>query len=239
MLLEGSALGRLGDDDAFPSEHTLESVFIERFKATEGMALIACSPQNIDRVVKVYRAAKQTGRTLILDAYAAEVLKATAHSTIPKPVDGWSSIAVFIPQRQRIELKRKGIAPLVDSYRAFRLWPNQLAQIAPRSVMLFRGWMLGDLERAGALQGARVIWSQWDGYLKEGSGAALKAECELRQIPFEVVHTSGHASPRDLRRLAAAIAPKRLIPIHTFARERFPLLFNNVTLIDDGQWMEV
>src|SRR2546430_9829407 len=41
------------------------------------------------------------------------------------------------------------------------------AEHAPRSVMLFRGWMLKDLERAGALGGAHVFWSMWDGYLRE------------------------------------------------------------------------
>ena len=135
---------------------------------------------------------------MIVDAYAAEVLKATGHDSIPKPVHGWPNVAVFIPQAQRIQLKKKGIALLVDSYRDFRLWPAQLAEQAPRSVMLFRGWMMKDLERAGALGGAHVFWSQWDGYLRDGAGARLKADCEARGIPFDVMHSWGHASPREL-----------------------------------------
>ena len=174
MLMEGSSLGRLAESESFPTEEALERIFIERFKTTPGMVLVACSAQNIDRVVTIYRAAKQTGRTLIVDAYAAEVLKATGYDSIPKPVRGWPNIAVFIPQAQRVHLVRKNIASIVDSYRGFRLWPEQLAEHAPRSVMLFRGWMFRDLERAEALTGARVIWSQWEGYLKEGSGAQLE-----------------------------------------------------------------
>jgi ribonuclease J len=239
MLMEGTSLGRLADDAKFETEEDLERAFVAGFKVTAGMPLVACSAQNIDRVVTVYRAAKRTGRTLIVDAYAAEVLKATGRASIPKPVQGWSNIVVFIPQAQRIILKRKGIAPIVDSYRGFRLWPEQLAEQASRSVMLFRGWMLKDIERAGALAGARVFWSQWEGYLQDGAGKMLKQECLARGIPFESVHTSGHASPGDLKRLAAAVAPKRLIPIHTYERHRFPELFNNVTLVDDGQWIGV
>ncbi len=239
MLMEGSSLGRLGDYEQFPTEKAIEQRFVERFKATPGMVLVACSAQNIDRVVTVYRAAKQSDRTLVVDAYAAEVLKATGSEHIPKPVRGWPNIAVYIPYSQRRRLKEKGIAPIVDSYRGFRLWPEQLAEHAPRSLMLFRPWMLRDLERVKAMTDAQVIWSQWEGYLKEGPGAELKEECKKRNIPFEVIHTSGHASPGDLKRLAAAVAPKRLIPIHTFERDRFPDLFDNVTLIDDGQWMEV
>jgi ribonuclease J len=239
MLMEGSSLGRLKDDQAFPTEDALEKTFVDRFRSTGGMALVACSAQNIDRVVTVYRAAKQSGRTMIVDAYAAEILKATGYDSIPKPVAGWSNLAVFIPRSQRVQLVKKNIAPLVDSYRGFRLWPEQLAEQAPRSVMLFRGWMMGDLERANALQGARVFWSQWDGYLNDGPGAKLKSDCAARGIRFETIHTSGHASPGDLKRLASAIAPKRLIPVHTFERERFPELFDNVVLVDDGQWIEV
>ena len=221
---------------AFPTEKELERIFIDRFKTTPGMVLVACSAQNIDRVVTIYRAAKQTGRTLIVDAYAAEVLKATGYDHIPKPVRGWSNVAVFIPQAQRVHLVRKNIAPIVDSYRGFRLWPEQLAEHAPRSVMLFRAWMLRDLERAKALTGARVIWSQWDGYLKEGSGAQLKADCEARGIPFEIIHTSGHASLRDLKRLAAAVAPKAWCRSTRSRRQRFPELFEKVVLVNDGEW---
>jgi ribonuclease J len=239
MLMEGSSLGRLADDQSFPSEAALEETFVDRFRDTAGMALVACSAQNIDRVVTVYRAAKRTGRTLIVDAYAAEVLKATGHDSIPKPAPGWSNVAVFIPRSQRIQLVKNNIAALVDSYRGFRLWPEQLAEHAGRSVMLFRGWMMRDLDQAKALSGARVFWSQWDGYLSEGAGAALKADCERRGIPFESIHTSGHASPGDLKRLAAAVAPKRLIPIHTFERDKFPALFENVSLHDDGEWIEI
>jgi ribonuclease J len=136
-------------------------------------------------------------------------------------------------------LVKKNIAPMVNDYRGFRLWPEQLAENAPRSVMLFRGWMMRDLDRAQALTGARVFWSQWDGYLHAGAGAALKADCGRRGIPFEPIHTSGHASPGDLKRLAAAVAPKRLIPIHTFERLQFPKLFSNVEIVDDGEWTDL
>ena len=239
MLMEGSSLGRLDASEQFPTEEALERLFMERFQATSGIVLVACSAQNIDRIVTIYRAAKKTDRTLVVDAYAAEVLKATDYDSIPKPAAGWSNIAVFIPQRQRIHLVKKNIAPIVNSYRGFRVWPEQLAEQAPHSVMLFRPWMLGDLERAGALTGARVIWSQWAGYLADGAGERFKSDCESRGIPFEVIHTSGHASVGDLKRLAAAVNPRALVPIHTFEADRFPSLFENVVLRQDGQWWEV
>lgn len=239
MLMEGSSLGRLTMSQAFPSEDELEEQFVNRFKETAGMALVACSAQNIDRVVTVYRAAKRTGRTLLLDAYAAEVLRATDTASIPKAAAGWPNVAVYIPQFQRMQLVKGQIASLVDKYREFRMWPSQLKERAGELVMLFRGWMMSDLERQGALDGARVFWSQWDGYLADGAGAKLQNDCLARAIPFESIHTSGHASPRDLQRLANAVSPKHLIPIHTFERDMFPQLFSNVLSVDDGQWVNV
>jgi len=236
MLMEGSSLGRLAESESFPTEESLERTFIERFETTQGMVLVACSAQNIDRIVTLYRAAKITGRTLIVDAYAAEVLKATGYDCIPKPVRGWTNLAVFIPGWQRVHLVKKNIAPIVDSYREFRVWPENLAEQAPHSVMLFRPGMLNDFERAGALTGARVIWSQWEGYLKDSS---FRADCKKRGIPFEVIHTSGHASPGDLKRLAAAVNPRVLVPVHTFEAAQFPVLFDSVALVPDGRWIEV
>jgi ribonuclease J len=52
------------------------------------------------------------------------------------------------------------------------------------------------------------------------------------------IHTSGHASPVDLKRFAEALAPKALVPIHSFAPEKYEWLFSNVVYRDDGEWWE-
>ena len=155
MLMEGSSLGRIGDDASFPTESALENLFIDRFKTTRGAAFVVCSAQNIDRVVTIYRAAKQSNRQLVVDAYAAEVLKATGHPSIPKPADDWHDVKVFIPQAQRVFLKKTGLASLVDAYRGRRLWPSQLPREALKSVFLIRPWMFDAFERLGIVGGAR------------------------------------------------------------------------------------
>ncbi len=103
--------------------------------------------------------------------------------------------------------------------------------------MVFRPAMLRDLDTAACLVGARAIWSQWDGYLKQPRGEALQADLTARGIPLAQAHTSGHASIPDLQRLAAAVAPRMLVPIHTFEPDRFPALFGpRVALQEDGVW---
>jgi len=76
--------------------------------------------------------------------------------------------------------------------------------------------------------------------LNAGAGAALKAELAARSVPLEAIHTSGHASIADLQRLAAAVMPNALVPVHSFEGYRFGGLFGpSVIRRADGEWWEV
>ncbi len=85
------------------SETELEDRLVERCAETEGALLALFSPQNIDRLVTVFRAARRSGRELVLDLYGASVATATGRSTIPKP--GFDGLKVYVPQRQRVLVK--------------------------------------------------------------------------------------------------------------------------------------
>lgn len=237
MLMEGSSLGRHDPEQRFPTETAVENLFVERFRQIEGLALVAASAQNIDRMVTLYRACKRSGRTLLIDLYTAEILRATGNPNIPQ--SDWPHVAVFVPQYQRVQIKRTGRFDLLEPHKAQRVFGENVAAGASKYAMLFRPAMLADLDRASCLNGAEAIWSQWDGYLKRPAGEALLSALAERNIPLSHAHTSGHASILDLKRLAKAIAPKVLVPIHTFNAEKFPEYFSNVALKQDGQWWEV
>jgi ribonuclease J len=79
----------------------------------------------------------------------------------------------------------------------------------------------------------------WPGYLEEAKQKALLVFLEERSIPLTIEHTSGHASIPDLKRLAAALAPNRVVPIHSFGSDRFDDLFDGVEQHPDGEWWEV
>jgi ribonuclease J len=84
LLLEGT---HVRDGEALAaglSEREVEDRCLEVLRETSGMVLACYSPQNIDRVVTMFRAAKRSGRRLVLDLYAAEVAGATGRAdTIP------------------------------------------------------------------------------------------------------------------------------------------------------------
>ena len=149
----------------FPTERELETKFVELFKKTKGMPLVWCSGQNIDRIVSVLRACIRTGRTLILDMYTAHILRATENKKILGACDNY--VKVFLPVGQKRQIIWKQRFDVSNLYKAHRIYGEQLAAAAPHSVMLFRPTMAEEIEKLGCLDGARLIYSMWSGYLKD------------------------------------------------------------------------
>jgi ribonuclease J len=135
MLMEGSSLGRLQPDQTFPSEAEIEAQMVERFRQP-GFVGVCASAQNIDRVVSIYRACKRTGRMLVLDLYALEVMAATGNEHIPRA--GWQNLTVYVPEYQRRRIKAGARFDIVDRYKEHRIYRETLRDIIGRTVMLFR-----------------------------------------------------------------------------------------------------
>lgn len=237
LLLEGSSLGRLNDDQHFPTEADIETQLVEAFSATEGLAMVHTSAQNIDRIVSILRACKRTGRKLIIDLYTAAILEATGNLHIPQ--SNWPEVALFIPQAQRIQIKNNAWFDLLKHHAANRIFIENLHEAQSKSTLLFRPLHCSDLERGNCLNGATYIYSQWEGYWERDSYNKLKEWLERNSIPKISIHTSGHASPGDLKKIVAAINPRKVVPIHTFFPERYSELFQNVEVHNDGEWWEV
>ncbi len=237
LLLEGTSIGREPAARTL-SEHDVEQRCVELFRDTDEMVLACYSGQNIDRLVTLHRAARRSGRRLVLDLYAAEVARATGRpETIPQ--GDWDSVGVYVPRSQRVRVKQTAQFERVDRVRARRIYPEDLAGQASQLVMTFRSSMCSELEAAECLDGAHAIWSMWPGYLDQPSSRPLLTWLEERGIPLTLLHASGHASPDDLRRYAAAVAAKQVVLVHTCHPERFAPLVDNVQTRQDGEWWEI
>jgi ribonuclease J len=237
LLMEGTTIGRSGSEAEFKTEQELEQCFLEHINDSKGMTLVWTSGQNIDRLVTVFKACKKSGRQLILDMYTAEILRAIRNANVPQA--GWNGVKVFLPDSQRKQIIKHRQYELSEQYNSYRIHPEQLAGDAARSVMLFRPSMMRDLEKAECLREAKLVYSLWPGYLKREELRSFHEWLEKRGIPLVHCHTSGHASPKDLQRFAKAIAPKMLVPIHSFETKRFKEYFENVEMKIDGRWWEV
>jgi len=234
-LMEGTSLSR--DDEHPPvTERALEEQLLAFLTDTPGMALVAYSAQNVDRLVTVYRVSKRAGRLFVMDLYAATIARATQTASIPQA--DWEGLCVYVPQSQRIAVKRSRQFDRTSAIRTHRIFPEQLADRADNLVMTFRGSMARELATAECLTDAALAWSMWAGYLQQPSSDSLRTWLAEQQIPVTHLHTSGHASTGDLQRLRDALGG-RVVPIHTAAPERFADLFADVEPHGDGEWWSV
>ena len=237
LLMEGTTIGRTGTDEGFATEGELEREFVQAFKETKGLHFVWTSSQNIDRLVTIFRAAKRTGRVLLIDLYTAVVLEATGRDSIPQ--SNWDEVRVYIPHTQRVVIKNKGLFADRDRHAANRVFPEALPSLAKQAVMLFRPPAMGDYGVQGVLDDAGFTYSMWEGYLKERSSLRVLKWLEQHGIPRRTIHTSGHASVADLARFAGALGPSTLVPIHSFETSRFGEYFDDVVQREDGEWWVV
>jgi ribonuclease J len=223
---------------SFASEAELEDVFQDAFNETPGLVLIQTSPQNIDRMVTIYRACLKSGRYLVFDLYAASILDATGNPAIPQ--SHWKQINLAIPNRQRVQIKTNGWFDALSRHASNRIYLRKdIARNPGKYVLLFRSVWMNDLERADCLAGASLIHSQWEGYLNEPGWQKVDIWRKRHGIRLHQMHTSGHASPMDLQRFAKAISPKVLVPIHSANPKGFRALCPNVECHADGEWWEI
>jgi ribonuclease J len=238
LLLEGTHVRARTAPTPSITEAEVENRCAEIMRATAGITLACYSPQNVDRMVTFYRAAKRSGRIFVMDLYAASVARATGRlDTIPQR--DWTGVRVYVPIAQRIHVKREAAFERVRELGRARIFVDELAATPSRFVLTFRRSIGSELDRAGCLTGAAAIWSLWAGYLDLAAGRALEVWLSDREIHLHHVHASGHAPIEDLQRFAAAVDADAVIPIHTSAPVRFGELFDRVTGHRDGEWWDV
>lgn len=241
LFLEGTMLHR--SNDLFPDEDSVEKAIFQTIEKQKNISFLLSSSQNIDRIVSAYRACKRARKLLVIDIYTAWVLEQLRQITESTPAMDWPEIRVFATHSQDERLKANP-----DYFGDFRkrLYRHRVKReqlhAAPES-FLYSGKMssfrLID-EFKNATAPVNVIYSQWLGYLDGDHTGYFGSEetSGFRSDPavnFVYAHTSGHAPVADLQRLAAALNPRKLVPIHTENGENFSLKFANVVALNDGE----
>lgn len=212
LVMEGT---NLGSDKPCSSETDLEGRFADLFQATAGRVFVAWSAQNIDRTVTLYRACLRSGRTLVVDLYTAEVLDMLASfGRLPRP--GWRNLKVVVTSAFARMYRNKGREEFVSRMAKHGIAADKLAETPSQWVVMVRPSLMRDYEFKGVAPTPQDAWSwsMWHGYLMNEDGRKVQAWFGGGQCPATHIHTSGHASPADLRRFATAMNPKALIPVH-------------------------
>jgi ribonuclease J len=99
------------------------------------------------------------------------------------------------------------------------------------------GRIINELTAHQALDNAKFIYSMWPGYLERDS--YYYDFCDKHNTELLKVHVSGHAYFEDLKKLAEALNPGILVPVHTLCGDDFTKHFNNVVRVDDGSELSI
>lgn len=237
LLLEGSSLGRLNLGQRFPTEQEIEDQLVQAFSRAKGLAMVHASGQNIDRIVSIMRASKRSGRVLLIDLYTAEVLAATENVNIPQT--HWPEVALLVPHAQRVKILKNKWFDTLKKHSSNRMFIEKVSQNPEQYTLLFRPLFIHDLDRGSCLKGAVYIYSQWEGYWERGEYDKVKTWLAKHCIDKQSIHTSGHASPKDLQDFVKALGPDKVVPIHSFLPDQYACLFPNVEIHHDGKWWQV
>jgi len=233
LLMEGTSIGR---DELSPSEADVEADATRLMGEHAGLVLLCFSAQNIDRFVTFLRASMRSGRSLVVDPYMAALVGALQMQGLPD-LASHTGVRVFLPRSQKRMIVRDQRFDLIEPRRSRRIFLEELLAHPGRFSLMFRASMATDL--AGAdLAGGALIYSLWPGYL-ERDRTDLRAWAVERGLGFYLVHSSGHAHRGDLERMARAVNPKRLVPIHTERPQAYGELFPRVQRAPNGAWVQV
>lgn len=242
LLMEGTMIER--EAGQYPAEQDIMDRMVEIIKDTDKKVTFACcSGQNIDRIVTFYKAVRRTKSILVIDPYTACVLNAIKSSHTHIPQMNWDSVRVFIANYYGkgdvyvSKISDSAFKSLLSGLGRTKIKPLDFSKLEKKAFILMRGSMIPALEKIPGIKGAKMIYSQWHGYLNKDSPDArrFKAFVSKYELDLEYVHTSGHATVDKLKRFAEALNPKVLIPIHTFASREYPKLFKNVKILEDGE----
>lgn len=240
LLMEGTMMGR--ENIAFRDEDAVEQGMLEVLRKYDDQAcFLICSGQHIDRICAAYRACIRADRIFVIDMYTAYILRTVAQqfSSLPD-----------INTAKNIKVLTKGLtagahySKITDNRNSFGSFAHDIfhpeTMITPDEIMAHPGHYFLKISNFSdllkQLEQCSVIYSMWSGYLEEPKYRDIKHH---PKITFYEIHTSGHAVRKDLQRFAAALKPKRLIPVHTEKAEEYENFFENVFVLQDGEKLHI
>ena len=235
LLMEGTLIGERIDEPNI-EELEVERKLVGLCLETKGTVFVTVPSMNIDRIISIYNAAKQTGRKFILDLHAAELFDRLKNYSNDIPQSAYPDVLLWYPKFQRENFDKHGLNWLMQKHKKKKKTLKDFSSEIPKSIMMLRPYCKNEIEKNADLSGSVWVYSMWKGYLgRKKSLQDLKQWTEGKGIPFKFLHTTGHAQLQDLKRLAKALSPQVLIPIHSYHCELFSEHFENVHRLEDGE----
>ncbi|HEY5496756.1 MAG TPA: MBL fold metallo-hydrolase [Syntrophales bacterium] len=244
LLMEGTMAGR--ESTPYRDEPAVMAAVQEELEKSENNTVLAyCSGQNIDRIVSFYKAARRAKALLVIDPYTAAMLEIVQDGQSRIPRMDWDGIRVWIGNYHGHgdiyvnKIARSSLAHLVPGIGRKKIKALEIGR--EKALVLMRDTMIPLAERIPGIDGSTLIYSLWEGYIKDKEKEkGFWDFVNNHGLKIKHIHTSGHATIEQLQRLAGALKPKRIIPIHTQRPDMFKEYFGDrVMKVKDGQQVEI
>lgn len=235
LVMEGTHLGS-GRPERGHSEQAMETEAVRLTSETRGMVFAMFSPLNLDRLVTYFRVAKRSGRTLVLDPYAAFVLHLLkGQAQVPDPF-AHDLIRIHVPPRFWSSRAGRCLgAKYRERIERVAVAPGELVAAPHRWLMLFRPRMLAEAFSGTLPPASLCLYSYWTGYLAKPELRDLRRKIEAGGSRFEPLHASGHIHVADIASLIGQLKPSLVVPIHTSNPAAFGQFGANTRLPADGE----
>jgi ribonuclease J len=169
--------------------------------------------------------------------YTANVLyelRQLGKNHLPYPSRDYPNIKVFYPYRITQKIFNEIGEKYAKRFSSFHIPKNKLKEEQNHIVMTCRPSMRRDIENVG-LQNGLFVYSLWSGYRNSEYQREFENYLVRAGFKADFLHTSGHATIADIRRVIRGLEPKQIIPIHTMMPDSFIGITENVVLKEDGK----
>lgn len=208
LIIEGTTLSR-GDMQPMTERELQQKVkrYSERYK----YVFVFASSTNLERICALSKAVPQ-GKYFICDRYQDRLLNL-------------------------IQRHWENYSPLYQDIKRTMYGDNLLSRFSERGFLMtvrdnrkFR-----EIIRKFDPKQSIILYSMWDGY-RTAPNSTIPSFLSLAG-QWEYLHTSGHASIRDIQTVIEKAKPKVIIPIHTDSPDKLHTICknSNVVVLNDGE----
>ena len=216
LFTEGTLIKR--GSQLFRNEIDIQEFIFKTISQQDNISFVVSSAQNIDRFVSVLKACRLSKKKVVIDIYNAWVLEIVGKVSPNLPQIDWKEIQVYNHPNQLAKVADPANKDFVNRCKMNRV-TNDIFKNPSDYVYFVRCPHQKLLDKLRPFGTINIIYSQWQGYLK----IPHKSYCSdylisLQNDPainFQYAHTSGHANVEEIVKLAKAIKPKKIVPVHT------------------------
>jgi len=240
MLCEGTRM--TPDPESYYDEEQVHDKVKGIMEESKGLVFGEFSMCNIDRFNSFYRAAKETGRTMVVDTKYAFILnRLREFIELPDP-HGDDVLKVYFKLAKSREFEEKDYLKFEREFLGNRITYRDIRADQRKYLMVTGFNKLMELVYIQP-KNADYIYSSSESFLEgeenEDQRRVLDNWLNHFGITLHKAHCSGHAGKSDLKHAVETVNPEILIPIHTQNAEEFKKIHDRVMIVKRGETIEL